>query len=309
MEELQDPVILIRSEDHPLRDSLPDSPADRLPRTNLELTFSGEEELQHYRYYGQHLGDVRVLCFFDCSLTETDWQAILRHRQLEELTLCRSPVTDAQLSQLPRRTKLRRLEIAHVPVTDALLLSLASLSSLDTLKLKHTQVTLEAIEAFDAAHPAINIAWRRPLTTEETAICDELQSLGMPIEPIPEFYYIARHYRWQLGFPKETKLTPDMFELLKALDGTVERLYIQGSLRPAVIELLDKLPTINSIILEEARSLGEIEQLATRDQTETLSVINYPPDMPEDPREVMSEEWEFKIEGDDWPLFLFEDYE
>lgn len=302
--EEQDRDLISYSEDHPLREWLPQSLADRLPATDLELVFDGEKDLQLYRRYGQQLNGVRALRFYECALTENDWRAILRHRHLEELILSYSPVTDEQLSQLQGQTELRELFIEAAPVTDASLTSLASLPSLEELGLNHTQVTLEAIEAFAAAHPQMEIGWVRAFTPEETAICNELKSLGMRIEPLVATLYIARVFRWELGLPKETMLKPRVIELLQALDGSVETLHIQGSLRPAALELLDQLPTITSVQIQQIHSLDEFEQLATRDHVHAITVTSYMPDMSREDYQAIFAKWQHKIE----PLLRWSPY-
>lgn len=306
--EEQDRDLIIYSEDHPLREWLPDSLGDRLPATDLELEFDGEKDLQLYRRYGQQLNDVRALRFYECALTETDWRAILCHRHLEELTLFYTPVTDAQFSQLQGQTNLRDLHIVNVPISDASLTTLASLALLEQLGLYRTQVTLDAIEAFAAAHPQMAVGWSREFTPEEQAICDELKTLGLPIEPISHAPYIARVFRWELGLPKDTLLKPRMIELLQALNGSVETLHIQGSLRPAALELLDELPTITSVQIQEIQSLSEFEQLATRTHVQTITMKSYAPDMPSDDRQAIYEKWRHKTgHFPRWPPFFMED--
>lgn len=271
----QEGVHVFPAQSHWLSDWLPDSWHDYLPAGRVKLTFDNDDGLEQFRKIACRLDGISSLSFNWCPLTEEDWQAIFRERQLEELTLLKLPITAKQLGQLQSLPHLQRLSIAQVPLADESLVHFANCPALTHLALHNTRVTLPAIEAFAAAHPHISVGWNRRLTYEEDCICKELESLGIRIQDIMPNDYIAQTYRWHIGLSDEIALQPRVRELLQEL-GSVEHIDIKGRLTPEALELITSIPTIMSVNCEHVSSFDDIEKLASLPQIQSLyGVMTY----------------------------------
>jgi hypothetical protein len=91
------------------------------------------------------LQGVRRLDLRRCELTDEHLRLILCNRELEELCLAGSLITDSGLVEVAQCTSLRRLDLSNTQITDDGLAILGNLSLLRSLNLDGTQITDRAI--------------------------------------------------------------------------------------------------------------------------------------------------------------------
>lgn len=267
-------VQLLTVQSHWLADWLPESLVDRLPAEKVELSLYNDKGLTQLRNVAGKLNGIRALSIRGCSLTDDDWQAVFRERQLKKLDLSKTPITSQQLGQLPGLPHLWHLSFDRVPLTDEALVHFENAPSLTHMILHDTQVTLPAIERFAAAHPDITVGWNRDLTDKEERVCSELYSLGLLVGTITPEDYIAREYRWRIGWSDKDALTPRMRELLQEL-GTIEQIEFKGRLTPEALELLTSFPTIMAANCARMRSIDDVEKLASLPQIQAIFEVRF----------------------------------
>jgi hypothetical protein len=259
-----DNVLLEGRGEHWLVKWLSDDFSESLPATELKLDVDGPESMTACVPLCRELEGIDEIHISEGGeLTDKQWQLILDQPKLKRLGVYATEPSDSHVQSLTNHQHLREINFLQAPIGDATLKAFASLPVLKKLILHETDISVEAVEAFYDAHPAVRIGYSPRAKRSQVESAKALWELKIYADFGHPQDRIAHELAWSIVIYSDVMLTPEAVAYLDRLGGSVAVVTVNNDLTPEALDFIYHKPAVPWVVLRGHRlSPADVDNLA-----------------------------------------------